>query len=494
MTLRGDDINIGHGKANHDLRNATISGDGTLTIRPNTETISIELGGVNRQDATSLAITDGELAGIQRGFSRILIGGENHTGGISLRDNANFQDSVVLRSQGSIDTRNGEVSTTNGSLTLQTEASILGHHFSAQEDAVTLIAQDNIFVDSVVSRGREGITINSNRGSITVNNTLETGGEVLGHNVNILADNNVNLGSITTSGGQRSGNLTIESKAGRITTNGITTSNGISAEASGIRRPGSVRLTSPGSIQIDFINARGHGQNTGSSRIDIDTQENFRAVGAIANSATDRLSEGVSISTRGAQDGNVRIQYGNSNQVAKAFHIGDISENGLAASLEVPTTTILEGDFFSDYQQGSIELVNRGILPPNFSGNRVTLAIEVNAFQFVETTEIDSEASFEQIEEMKSQEFSDYLGISEDSNLYENTTLHDVQQALGEIEQSTEIKPGLVYVYFVPDATAEESVGIGQEDTISPDDQLEVMLITQEGMPIRRRQWGITRA
>ena len=98
---------------------------------------------------------------------------------------------------------------------------------------------------------------------------------------------------------------------------------------------------------------------------------------------------------------------------------------------------------------------------------------------------------FNQIEVGVGKNFRNYLGLSEANGQVE--TIGSVQARLQEVETATGITPALIYAYFVPDARSQSAVVTGSDRPAQPNDQLEVMLITKEGSPIRKRQWGITR-
>ena len=99
--------------------------------------------------------------------------------------------------------------------------------------------------------------------------------------------------------------------------------------------------------------------------------------------------------------------------------------------------------------------------------------------------------TFNQIEGGIGKDFRDYLDVSEGSE--ETETIDDVQQRLRDVELATGEAPALIYAYFAPSEEPEGSVIAGSDRAARSDDRLEVMLITQAGEPIRRRQWGVTR-
>jgi filamentous hemagglutinin family protein len=504
LSLIGDDINIGHSNQG-DNRSAVLSGRGNLTIRPMTGSVGIELGGIDKLSPQVLNITDGEIAAIQEGFIKILIGGETHTGGITLGGDVSFTDSVMLRSQGAIDTQSNQLLVTEGNLLMQSGESIRGGSLIANRGSVTLGAQQAILIDAIAAKDGQGISLTSEADSVSVNQTLESSGEQVSGDINVTAAGAIQVGDIITSGGQRSGNVTLRSRpsglasgsANGITAGGITTTNGSKTGGVFSRNSGSVQLFSPGSIQIEFIDARSSGNNTAPTQISIETQDNFSATGSVVNNDTGSIFDRTaSISTIGAQAGNVQIRYGSRDRAASLFQVGTPSKNSTAFAIETPSAIVVGGDFLGSYRQDNIELINSGILPPAEPASRVpgepVEVVEIPAAHtFVVPREDDSESTFQQIETRSAQEFENYLG-SAIGKTTQIATLADIRKALENVEQATDMRPALLYVYFVPDAAAEEEVGNSR--TLRPDDQLEVMLITQDGEPIRRRQWGVTRA
>ena len=99
--------------------------------------------------------------------------------------------------------------------------------------------------------------------------------------------------------------------------------------------------------------------------------------------------------------------------------------------------------------------------------------------------------TFNQIELGTGEAFRDYLGVSGESE--ETETIDSVQQRLREVEAATGEVPALLYAYFVPSTEPEGFAVTGSDRPEQSDDQLEVMMITQDGEPIRRRQRNVTR-
>ncbi|MFP4119705.1 MAG: CHAT domain-containing protein, partial [Coleofasciculus sp.] len=99
-------------------------------------------------------------------------------------------------------------------------------------------------------------------------------------------------------------------------------------------------------------------------------------------------------------------------------------------------------------------------------------------------------------EENFTQQFVDYLGLPTDIPL---VTLAQSRNILSHIEKTTGVKSALIYISFVPPESsnqAENTTSFSQNNptqTRNPEDQLELLLVTANGLPIRKRIPEITR-
>jgi CHAT domain-containing protein len=101
------------------------------------------------------------------------------------------------------------------------------------------------------------------------------------------------------------------------------------------------------------------------------------------------------------------------------------------------------------------------------------------------------------IEEPFTRQFEEYLGKSVKTPA---VTLAQARDILQKVEEATGVQPALIYVTFVPQgATRDERSGV-LSPTLDPNlktknsqDQLELLLVTAEGSPIRVRVDGTTR-
>ena len=135
------------------------------------------------------------------------------------------------------------------------------------------------------------------------------------------------------------------------------------------------------------------------------------------------------------------------------------------------------------------------------------------------SSQTDAGESVAVLEESFTREFEEYLGQPIDSR---TTTLVQARNILQKIEKATGVKPALIYVTFVPqtialdpsllDTTAfngtkslqpldqpenvQQSSSLGKVNRAAHNnsDQLEILVVTSDGVPIRKRIPGTTRS
>ena len=150
------------------------------------------------------------------------------------------------------------------------------------------------------------------------------------------------------------------------------------------------------------------------------------------------------------------------------------------------------------------------------SGKENSSSQKVNAESSSQT---DAGESVAVLEESFTREFEEYLGQPVDSR---TTTLVQARNILQKIEKATGVKPALIYVTFVPqtialdpsllDTTAfngtkslqpldqpenvQQSSSLGKVNRAGHNnsDQLEILVVTSDGVPIRKRVPGTTRS
>ncbi|MEG4319994.1 CHAT domain-containing protein, partial [Microcoleus sp. Aus8_D3] len=100
------------------------------------------------------------------------------------------------------------------------------------------------------------------------------------------------------------------------------------------------------------------------------------------------------------------------------------------------------------------------------------------------------------VENRFTREFVDYLSLPPTNAL---ATLKVAQNTLGAVQKATGIKPAIIYMSFVPkgstvDRPDNSSSILRVEPQIQASDELELMVITPEGAPVRQRITGTSRA
>jgi CHAT domain-containing protein len=106
------------------------------------------------------------------------------------------------------------------------------------------------------------------------------------------------------------------------------------------------------------------------------------------------------------------------------------------------------------------------------------------------------------VDQLFTNEFKKYLSLGQTKSI----TLADAQNSLRRIESATRVKPAIIYAVFVPSTLASKATGNAQSspnggldlqelDRQRQDsDLLELILVTPEGKPIRKRVPGTTRS
>ncbi len=174
---------------------------------------------------------------------------------------------------------------------------------------------------------------------------------------------------------------------------------------------------------------------------------------------------------------------------------------------EIPAFTLVASDgvSFSTPQEVSINVVETieltATIPPEeviegeiFPQEDELTAPEIDPQLVNNNQPLEIDTAFAQAEEILTNDFIQYLGI----NLKRTKSLEEGRRILQEIEKDTGIKPGLLYITFTPsifEATKDNSDKQPDAKAITPkpSDELELVLVTKEGKPVRRRT-GVTRS
>ena len=341
------------------------------------------------------------------------------------------------------------------------------------ESANNLTATNPIFATS--------ITHTNGTGAINLANLTTTGGDI-----KLTTINNLITGNINTAGGEirltsqegaiNSGDLVskasnggeIEIQAKISITAGLIDSSGVSGNG------GSVTLDPINDIQVKYINAQGGNSGRGGD-VDITTDRFFRATDTF-----DRNGTSTSISTAGGNGGgNITIRHGGNGIIP--FEVGSSAINGTKGE-------ITSGSFrFNPFQslpftttEGNLKLISvaQPPQPPDDPTIPFTNPLDLNSAptsaqgSIPDTLDpspaLEIDTSITQLEESFTAPFEIYLGLSDTPIV----TLGKAQKTLRKIERATGTKPAIIYASCVPQS--------------SGDKQLELVLVTPQGKPVRQ--------
>ena len=430
LTFTGDDIELA----------AAVSGSGKLWLFPDfmaTETLKI--GGNDELDQFNLS--DPELNALQVGFESIEIGSDRG-GALIVSGDQPFSGSLILRSGRTIDSTNATLSTPEG-------------------DDITLSASGNIATGNVISKGGD-IRLTSATGTLTTG-ALSSSSEAQGGDITLSSPGNITTGHITaasphdTNSNLTGGDIAITSGENirvvdPVLSNGVLTS---------IETTPGGRITLRNNSRTPFSIGFSMGETTASNP----------PLNGTAGQITDQLSRLSAIELRSSlTEGNLTI-------------IPNAEETAEETAKETPPAHL----------PASPPPIVAPILEDS-NGTGISLSVVLSDPDSADAAEI-----FSQIETTASAQFENYLSPSGGGQPAKVATLAQVQDTLKRVQQrKLQVRPALVYAYFVPSAASTDSVQPNGESQAErrpqPDDQLEVMLITAAGTPIRQRQWGVTRA
>ncbi|MBD2084810.1 CHAT domain-containing protein [Coleofasciculus sp. FACHB-542] len=412
-------------------------------------------------------------------------------------------------------------------------------------DNLTVNSGNNVIAKDITATGIK-ITANNSISTGSLNTSQPTGNggaialtaknNLATANIDSHSDNGVggNITLISQTAAIKTGNLTASgtTKGGNIFVSAIDsiTTLGINSSAS-FGDAGNVILDPENDIQVSFINAQG-GTGGKGGIVDITTESLFRATGTF----TDQNGQKASISAAGgAGEGSIILRHGGGSKNVP-FVVGNASNNGTAGVLTTGSgNTIASGSFPGSYTQGKIQLITADQADqPDTPSSPIPLPEEIKPPQETLTPQLSVSASsalaevdtlFADLDEPFTRQFEQYFSGSADTPI---RTLTEARDILQNIEKSTGVKPALIYITFVPataappsatdktllPATSPESDILWQFNpqgfalsqaspqpaatpATSPpaqdNDQLELVVITAKGQPIRKRVQGTTR-
>jgi filamentous hemagglutinin family protein len=370
-------------------------------------------------------------------------------------------------------------------------------------------------INSSSSNGDAGaIALTATNGPLTTSNLNSSSTSGRGGDISLLSNQGAIIsGDLNASGATGGGNITVQSGES-ITTGQIDTS---SSNGTG----GNVLLDPPGDIQVTSINAQG-GANGRGGNIDITTEQFFRATGIFTLGSC--LNTSI-CSAGGAGGGAITLRHGG--QGITPFDVGDASKNGTGGAIVStggPSILPFQSLPYTYTNGVNINIISVPSPPPTpptvdpptpptqpspqpssqpssqptlpyssppllTSAPPPPLPVELN----------DSVAT---VDQLFTDEFKKYLGLGETKSI----TLADAQNSLRRIESATRVKPAIIYALFVPSTVNSEGtekgrasleLGLQLSDLVrqrQDSDQLELILVTPDGKPIRKRVPGTTRA
>jgi filamentous hemagglutinin family protein len=505
---RGADIVIGDVTAPSQINvNSTLSTLGGNVNFTSTGAISL-LGNLTTAGG---AIT---LTGTSLNTALLDSSNTNGNGGAITLTANNTQLTLSNLNSSSTSGRGGDITLTNpGAITsgdLNASGATGGGNITVQSGTDNTTGNINSFA----SNGNAGaIALTANNGKLTTSNLNSSSTSGRGGDISLTNQGAVISGDLNASGAAGGGSLTVQSGES-ITTGEIDTS---SSQGNG----GNVLLDPPGDIQVTSINAQGGAGGRGGN-IDITTEQFFRATGIFTNGSC--LNSSI-CSVGGAGGGAITLRHGGQGVIP--FNVGDASKNGTGGAIvSTGGPSILPFQSLPyTYSNGvNINIISVPSPPPTpptvdpptpptqpspqpstppssqptlpyasppllTSAPPPPLPVELN----------DSVAT---VDQLFTNEFKKYLSLGQTKSI----TLADAQNSLRRIESATRVKPAIIYAVFVPSTLASKATGNAQSspnggldlqelDRQRQDsDLLELILVTPEGKPIRKRVPGTTRS
>lgn len=472
ITLTSDEIDFTGGD------DKVIGEEAAITLQPFNANQPIIIGGT--VDTAAFDITQQDLNALADDFSSITIGKEDGSGAVTAPVDLTFADPITVRSPfGTIDTSGITLSgTDDATINLEAQEILLGDILNPSRD-ISLTSNEALdistsTIDSSSGNGGGAITLSAVQ-DLIVGDLNSSGGIGTGGAIAVKSDNGaITTGDLNSSGDSGGGAIDVIAST-QITSQTINSSSNGGAG-------GNVLLDPSGDIQVSWINTQGATVGGG---VDITAGRYFRATDTFAanGSPTSIFSFGAT------QSGDITIRHGGNGTVA--FSVGDASTNGTAGVISSGNFTInTPQSFLSNHQEGNIQLLTDvpGTNPnpvdldsqddfgydPNLRSLEGILAdLSLDESQILD---IPVEATVAELEAQLTQEFEKHLGFSGTST----KNLERIQATLNDINASTGSQPAVIYVFFTPNT-------IGQSQNSRSAYQLELILVTASGQPIRKK-------
>ena len=408
---------------------------------------------------------------------------ESQTGNISLIG-IGTNEAEGIRVEDSLINPTG---TGRGSLSLRADAINLIGNTQISSTSINLTSSGDISTTPISLLPASSLGTNhslqiNTPGIVNLNGDIITnGGDILIGNLVVPSQINGNF-ALNSSNSNGDGGAIALQTAGSINTGDI-----ISFSS---HNGGNVTLKSADNIQLTSINAQG-GSNGVGGEIDITTNGLFQAT----ETFTSGLCVNTSICSAGGVGGSPITIRHRGNGITP-FIVGDASINGTAGAITTRNSNQIlpTQSFLSSHIQDDISILTqfhpRGILPPIEANPPLQPTVAIDH------PEVSLDTLVEELEKNFTVEYEEYLGLRGT----EIQSLTEIRNTLQNIQEATGVKPAIIYAFFVPKILAGDSEQGGifrqsREDALIPNaqDQLELVLVTADGKPIRKRLEGTTR-
>lgn len=445
-------------------------------------------------EARLIQLNSGDDVVISDRVTTVLPAGSNSPGGNVLIEAA---DDLFVRQ-----VQTGQTSAQQGgNIVLRSGGNLVSDRLQASSrrnpGSIRLEAGENLLVNDILNRATEGrgediIAIANNRlvlGQINADG-VQSGGSIF------LSGNSVQTGDLSVfSQSGTGGSISLQSSE-TLTTGRI-------RAASGTGNGGTVGMDANRDVEVAQIDVRG-GASGNRGQVLVRSDRFIRI--------TDVDSTGASINASGGEVGNARITllHGGSN-FDEPFVVGDAATNGSAGALVTRDTRISPTQSFpGSYVQENIAILTRDrltLLRPDSSlsdptpdedpldSDQQTIVPppddrrpSAGARAVAQTVVLDmvspdglSDVAFQALESNFANQFESYLSITATLQ----PTVSSAQAALADASVATGLQPAVVYARFAP---------MSAQETDPDAAELELVLITSQGDPIRKRVVGATRS
>jgi filamentous hemagglutinin family protein len=494
---------------NSNAGNVTLSSAaGTILIDPSRGESTLIING-DPLDATGAVFAVAKESG-RGGTIRLQASGNITTGAIasgSLRGDGG--EINLISTTGAIDTTQGEIRY-RGETIPDSGLLLSGSGRNGTGGKITVTASGDIITGPVVSASREGdggeINLTSSSGNIDTLQGLTSlqsfealleGADISSSDLSPQTSSSlfplarIVAGSIVSgSGGDGTGGKITVSAGGNLSTGGV-----ISTSIDG--NGGDINLTSiTDDIDVFLINSQSLGAGRGGN-VDVNASRFFRAMGTVQTALDQlppdavnpsdipaRLDRQASLSSAGESGGgSITIRHGGGDS-SIPFLVGNATFNGTVGSITTRSNNTISPNraFFGSYTQDNIRIITsqQEQINPEFPTIPDSLPLQTPVPQI------------------------------------QIATVEEAREILRQIQEAAGVKPALIYVSFVPaalppspDLTQQEqlftqkferhlktpSVVVDPKISLEPQDsdELELLLITAQGKPIRKHLPRVTR-